>query len=94
MNVNVFCDYVIKYSLDATVQTSFDEFEQQKSSEIVKLNGGELIEWISKLLNDSELIAVDIKGNRLFFECYRPTGEGSDLEILIEKEILENAGID
>ena len=84
MNICVFYDYEVEYFCKYSYINEDGDFSKGNAKWKKVLNGGKLLEWLSRLLADDKCIEVAIKDNKIYVGDFNPnSGETSDVKIVI-----------
>lgn len=94
MNISVFAKYKIKCKGKYSYNTPSYDCPNDWHTERVKwqktISGGELMEFIAKNLNDTNIIEVDFGDDCIYFDYFNPNnGECSDYTYTIEQAPLK-----
>ena len=87
MNINIFQKYKVKISINASVlqPEGYETISETNIHENV--DGCDLMNWIAKYLQDSEIICIKLVDNGIKFEKFNPdTGEGGTIYYKIEEQ--------
>ena len=81
MNVNIYSDYEVKTHTKSSEMVAYDEFREFEYTGIVRIDGGQLLEKLKKILESNWLSSLDIDSEKQIIrvETFNPiTGEGED----------------
>lgn len=88
MVLNIFSKYRVKYSCKYSYLNEYRDFSFGEESWEKEMSCVEIINWLSKLLNDDEFISINTVNNGIFIQFFSAnTGETSDC--LIKWQELE-----
>lgn len=93
MNVNIYQVYKIKRKIDCAFIDEENSvpnditFKDLKKEDEISISGGQLLEYLAKLLNDGDISEFEIKDNKIKIVHFNPnTGEGTETYI----EVVES----
>lgn len=84
MRIDVYSKYKVIQKSRVSVRVGEDEFEEQTFEQTERLEGGELINWVSELMERNNCISIETKGNIIFFSEFNPfSAEDGDMSLTI-----------
>lgn len=89
MEISVFGKYRIKcegkYSYNTPSYDCPNDWHTEKVKWQKTISGGELMEFVAKLLNDRDIINASIYDDVILTETYRPDGSGGNYKYEISR---------
>lgn len=90
MNISAFSNYKVLFKNEYSYISDYDYNEPNYTTEIEEwekeMDGGALMNFISKLLSDKETISITSNGNTVYIDTFCPhNGTGADMLIKYEE---------